>query len=174
MRIPGHCGAALCLLQSSTAAPYTAHITYRCTCGLDGNLYLSAQECLCYGCTALNTFIDVKADAAGFSTNLQVVLCEAGLLKQTLQVFVSQLRAVLDKEYNVADAFVPFLQFLMDDSTLACGHALHMATALLSMHLQGTEVGRLAQLLSFHVQAHTSKFGLYTKIYELPWHCCSC
>lgn len=71
---------------------------------------------------------------------LQVVLCEAGLLKQTLQVFVGHLKRVLDKGYNVADAFVPFLQGLVDDPTLACGHALHMATALLSMHLQGMEV----------------------------------
>ena len=82
-----------------------------------------------------------------------MVLCEAGLLKQTLQELVSQLRAVLDKEYNVADAFVPFLQSLIDDSTLACGHALHMATALLSMHLQGTEVGRSSILLSFPAQS---------------------
>ena len=70
----------------------------------------------------------------------QVVLCEAGLLKQTVQVFASQLKRVLDKEYNVAGAFVPFLQGLVDDPTLACGHALHMATALLSIHLQGIEV----------------------------------
>ena len=69
-----------------------------------------------------------------------MVLCEAGLLKQTLQVFVSQLRRVLEKGYNVEDAFVPFLQGLQDDPTLACGHALHMATALLSMHLPGIEV----------------------------------
>ncbi len=69
-----------------------------------------------------------------------MVLCEAGLLKQTLQVFVSLLKRVLDKGYNVADAFVPFLQGLVDDPTLACGHALHMATALLGMHLQGIEV----------------------------------
>ena len=69
-----------------------------------------------------------------------MVLCEAGLLKQTLQVFVGQLRRVLDKGYNVGDAFVPFLQGLLDDPTLACGHALHMATALLSMHLPGIEV----------------------------------
>ena len=75
---------------------------------------------------------------------MQVILCEAGLLKQTLQVFVSQLRRVLDKGYNVADAFVPFLQGLVDDPTLACGHALHMATVLLGMHLQGIEVWPLS------------------------------
>ena len=78
-----------------------------------------------------------------------MVLCEAGLLKQTLQVFVSQLRRMLDKGYNVADAFVPFLQGLVDDPTLACGHALHMATALLGMHLQGIEVRRLSPVYIF-------------------------
>ena len=53
---------------------------------------------------------------------------------------MSQLKRVLDKRFNVADAFVPFLQGLVDDPALACGHALHMATALLSMHLPGMEV----------------------------------
>ena len=72
-----------------------------------------------------------------------MVLSEAGLIKQTLQVFVDHLRPMLEKEYNVMDAFIPYLQSLIDDPNLVCGHALHMAVALLSMHLQGCEVGLL-------------------------------
>ena len=74
-----------------------------------------------------------------------MVLSEAGLLKQTLQVFVDHLRPMLEKEYNVMDAFIPYLQSLIDDPNLVCGHALHMAVALLSMHLQGCEVGPFNQ-----------------------------
>lgn len=70
----------------------------------------------------------------------QVVLCEAGLLKQTLQVFVARLKPMLESEFNIADAFVPLLQSLIDDPTLACGHALHMAVALLHMHMPPCEV----------------------------------
>ena len=72
---------------------------------------------------------------------MQIVLCEAGLLRQTLQVFVSHLQAMLAKEYNVHGAFVPFLQSLADEPSLASAHAVHMAVALLSMHLNGCEVG---------------------------------
>ena len=75
---------------------------------------------------------------------MQVVLCEAGLLRQTLQVFVSHLRPMLAKEYNVHGAFVPFLQSLADEPSLASAHAVHMAVALLSMHLNGCEVGFVA------------------------------
>lgn len=71
---------------------------------------------------------------------MQVVLCEAGLLRQTLQLFVSHLRPMLAKEFNVHGAFVPFLQSLADEPALASAHAVHMAVALLSMHLNGCEV----------------------------------
>ena len=75
---------------------------------------------------------------------MQVVLCEAGLLRQTLQLFVSHLRPMLAREFNVHGAFVPFLQSLADESALASAHAVHMAVALLSMHLNGCEVTLMA------------------------------
>ena len=75
---------------------------------------------------------------------MQVVLCEAGLLRQTLQLFVSHLRPMLAREFNVHGAFVPFLQSLADEPALASAHAVHMAVALLSMHLNGCEVRLMA------------------------------
>ncbi len=83
----------------------------------------------------------LRDQGSGNARALQVVLSESGLLKQTLQVFVDYMRPMLGKEYNVMAAFIPYLQSLTDDPNLVCGHALHMAVALLSMHLQGCEVG---------------------------------
>ena len=90
----------------------------------------------------------------------QAVLSEAGILKQLLLDLGGLLGPMLEDEYVVMGAFVPFLQNLVEEPDMAAGGGLFLAINLMKNHITSSEVCYASLVRPSHIHwpdhPHTS------------------